>query len=89
MWRMVDRVVLMAANVDRGGLLGSAMTYCLGRRKVLLDTSRAAHVVCVPPEEVPCAPPDVPPDVCMCYIAQMCLNQVEHLYKLCSKRQSL
>ena len=63
MWRMVNRVVLMAANVDRGGLLGSAITYCRGRKKVLLDTSTAARVVCVPPEEVPCAPPDVPPNI--------------------------
>ena len=62
MWRMVDCVALMAANVDRGGLLRSAMTYCCGWKKVL-DTSMAALVVCVPPEDVPCAPPDVPPNI--------------------------
>ena len=63
MWRMADCAVLMAANVDRGGLLESAMTYCHGRKKVLPDASMAALVVCVPPEDVPCAPLDVPPDI--------------------------
>ena len=63
MWRMADCAVLMAANVDRGGLLESATTYCHGWKKVLPDASMAAFVVCVPPEDVPCAPPDVPPDI--------------------------
>ena len=62
MWRMADCAVLMAANVDRGGLLESVTTYCHGWKKVLPDASMAA-LVCVPPEDVPCAPPDVPPDI--------------------------
>ena len=64
MWRMVDCAVLMATNVDRGGVLRSAMTYCHGQKKVLPDASMAALMVRVPPEDLPCAPPDVPPDIC-------------------------
>ena len=46
MWRMADCAVLMAANVDRGGLLESATTYCHGRKKVLPDASMAGRGVC-------------------------------------------
>ena len=63
--KITDGATLMTANDEENDLRRSATTYCsnCNRKKVLTDASITALMMHLPPEDVPCAPPDGPPDI--------------------------